>query len=301
MTTVVLGIIVVVIGAVIRSAGPAAAKRGGEGAAKLAGYGAMAAGMLIIVSNAFTVIGVGEVGILHFLGTVDETPLNEGVHFVNPLADIEKMSVQEQSFPPGGGVEVIEAQTSEQLNVTLEIAILFRLDRANAPELYRRLGSEATIKSSIVLNAVRDGVRSAIATKSINEIFSPERREIAGEMLTEIQAKAGDRIEVVEVFVRDVQAPARVQEAIQARTEREQEVEQERFQTEIIQERAQQAIEEAKGIAEAQIIISEGLTPAYLTYHYIEQLGTLPAGSVVYVPTEGGIPLMRQLGGGTTN
>jgi regulator of protease activity HflC (stomatin/prohibitin superfamily) len=301
MTTVVLGIIVVVIGAVIRSAGPAAAKRGGEGAAKLAGYGAMTAGMLIIVSNAFTVIGVGEVGILHFLGTVDETPLNEGVHFVNPLADIEKMSVQEQSFPPGGGVEVIEAQTSEQLNVTLEIAILFRLDRTNAPELYRRLGSEATIKSSIVLNAVRDGVRSAIATKSINEIFSPERREIAGEMLTEIQDKAGDRIEVVEVFVRDVQAPARVQEAIQARTEREQEVEQERFQTEIIQERAQQAIEEAKGIAEAQIIISSGLTPAYLTYHYIEQLGTLPAGSVVYVPTEGGIPLMRQLGGGGTN
>ena len=301
MTTIVLGIIVVIIGAVIRSAGPAAAKRGGEGAAKLAGYGAMAAGMLIIVSNAFTVIGVGQVGILHFLGTVDETPLNEGVHLVNPLADIEKMSVQEQSFPPGGGVEVIEAQTSEQLNVTLEIAILFRLDRENAPELYRRLGSESTIKSSIVLNAVRDGVRSAIATKSINEIFSPERREIAGEMLTEIQDKAGDRIEVVEVFVRDVQAPARVQEAIQARTEREQEVEQERFQTEIIQERAQQAIEEARGIAEAQVIISSGLSPAYLTYHYIEQLGTLPAGSVVYVPTEGGIPLMRQLGGGGTN
>jgi hypothetical protein len=48
----------------------------------------------------------------------------------------------------------------------------------------------------------------------------------------------------------------------------------------------------------AKLIISEGLTPAYLTYHYIEQLGTLPSGSVVYVPTEGGVPLMRSLGGG---
>ena len=75
-------------------------------------------------------------------------------------------------------------------------------------------------------------------------------------------------------------------------------MEQERFQTEIIQQRALQAIEEAKGIAEAQKIISEGLTPAYLTFHYIEQLGTLPAGSVVYVPTEGGVPLMRPIGGG---
>jgi regulator of protease activity HflC (stomatin/prohibitin superfamily) len=301
MGTILIGIVAILIGGLVRVAGPAASKPGAEGPAKLAGYGFMGVGVFLMVGNAFTVIGVGEVGILHFLGTVNETPLNEGLHFVNPLADIEKMSVQEQSFPPGGGVEVIEAQTSEQLNVTLEIAILFRLERANAPELYRRLGSEATIKSSIVLNAVRDGVRSAIATKSINEIFSPERREIAGEMLTEIQEKAGDRIEVVEVFVRDVQAPARVQEAIQARTEREQEVEQERFQTEIIQERAQQAIEEARGIAAAQLIISEGLTPAYLTYHYIEQLATLPGGSVVYVPTEGGIPLMRQLGGGGTN
>ena len=78
----------------------------------------------------------------------------------------------------------------------------------------------------------------------------------------------------------------------------EQEVEAERFQTEIIQERALQAVEEAKGIAEAQKIISEGLTPAYLTFHYIEKLAELPPGSVVYVPTEGGVPLMRMIGGG---
>ena len=288
MGTILLGIVAIVIGGLVRVAGPASGRPGAEGPAKLAGYGFMGVGLFLMVGNAFTVIGVGEVGVLHFLGTVNETPLNEGLHFVNPLADIEKMSVQEQSFPAGGGVEIIEAQTSEQLNVTLEVAMLFRLDRAKAPELYRRLGSEATIRNSIVLNAMRDGVRSAIATKSINQIFSPERRDIAADMLREIQMKAGDRIEVVEVFVRDVQAPPRVQEAIQARTEREQEVEQERFQTETIQERAQQAIEEARGIAAAQLIISEGLTPAYLTYHYIEQLATLPGGSVVYVPTEGG-------------
>jgi len=300
MGPMILAVFAILLGAIIRAVGPSFIK-GGAGSTKLAGYGFMFAGLLLAFSNAFAVIAVGEVGVKHFLGRIDTVALDQGVHIINPLASIEKMSTREQSYPPDGTVEHIEAQTSEQLNVTLEIAILFRLDRENAPELYRRLGSESTIKSSIVLNAVRDGVRSAIATKSINEIFSPERREIAGEMLREIQDKAGDRIEVVEVFVRDVQAPARVQEAIQARTEREQQVEQERFQTEIIQERAQQAIEEARGIAEAQIIITSGLTPAYLTYHYIEQLGKMPAGSVVYVPTEGGIPLIRPLGGGGTN
>jgi regulator of protease activity HflC (stomatin/prohibitin superfamily) len=298
MGQIVLAIFVILLGAVIRVVGPATGKPQAAGTAKLAGYGFMFAGVVLAVSNSLTVISVGEVGVIHFLGKIEPTPLNEGLHVVNPLASIEKMSIREQGFPPNGAVEVIEAQTSEQLNVRLEIAILFRLDGSNAPDLYQRLGSEANIKSSIVLNSMRNGVRDAIATKSINQIFSPDRREIANEMLEEIQAKAGDRIEVVEVFVRDVQAPERVRAAIEAKQEREQEVEAERFQTEIIQQRALQAIEEAKGIAEAQKIISAGLTPAYLTFHYIEQLGDMPPGSVVYVPTEGGIPLMRPIGGG---
>jgi len=298
MGQIIVAVFVILTGAVVRAAGAASGKPDMAGPAKVASYGFMVVGVALIIGNAFTVVSVGDVGVKHFLGSVDPDPMREGVHVVNPLASIEKMSVREQSFPAGGGVEVIEAQTSEQLNVTLEVALLFRLDPENAPDLYQRLGSEDNIKSSIVLNAMRNGVRDAVATKSINEIFSPNRREIANDMFEAIQTKAGDRIEVVEVFVRDVQAPPRVREAIEAKLEREQEVEAERFQTEIIQERAQQAIEEARGIAEAQKIISEGLTPAYLTFHYIEQLGTLPAGSVVYVPTEGGVPLMRQLGGG---
>jgi regulator of protease activity HflC (stomatin/prohibitin superfamily) len=141
-------------------------------------------------------------------------------------------------------------------------------------------------------------VRDAVATKSINDIFGPNRREVANDMKVEIQAKAGDRIEVLDVFVRDVQAPPRVREAIEEKLQREQQVAAERFQTEIIQERARQQAEEAKGIAEAQRIITAGLTPAYLTFFYIEQLTKMPEGTVVYVPTEGGIPLIRTLGGG---
>lgn len=298
MGLLILGVFAIVIGAVVRAMGPALGKPASAGSARLMGYGFMVVGLVMIMANAFVVIGVGEVGVKHFLGAIDPEPLEQGVHVVNPLASIEVMSIREQSFPPDGGVERIEAQTSEQLNVTLEVAILFQLDGSAAPDLYQRLGTENQIKSRIVLNAVRNGVRDAVATKSINEIFSPNRREMAASMKEEIQAKAGDRIEVLDVFVRDVQAPARVREAIEARLEREQQVAAERFQTEIIQERARQAIEEAKGIAEAQKIISEGLTPAYLTFHYIEQLGQLPAGSVVYVPTEGGVPLMRTLEGG---
>ena len=113
-------------------------------------------------------------------------------------------------------------------------------------------------------------------------------------------SQGGDRIGGLpeRSFVRDVQAPDRVREAIEVRLEREQQVSSEQFQTQIIQERARQALEEAKGIAQAQEIISAGLTPAYLTFHYIEKLTQLPEGTVIYVPTEGGVPLIRSLNPG---
>ncbi len=297
MGTLILAVLLVILGGAIRVIGPSAAA-GREGATKITSYGFMLAGFAMIVLNTVAVISVGEVGVKHFLGNVDTDHLEQGVHVINPLASIEKMSIREQSFPRDGTVERIEAQTSEQLNVSLEIAILYQIAGSNAPELFQRIGSETQIKNRIVLNAVRNGVRDAVATKSINEIFSPNRREIATEMKAAIQDKAGDRIAVLDVFVRDVQAPPRVREAIEEKLQREQQVAAEKFQTEIIQERARQQIEEAKGIAEAQRIISEGLTPEYLTFFYIEQLGELPAGSVVYVPTEGGVPLMRNIGGG---
>lgn len=292
----ILAILVIMIGAALRIMAPGMGPRGGS--VRLFSYVVMLFGVGLAFMNAVVLIGVGEVGVKHFLGTVSPAPLDQGMHVVNPFASIEKMSIREQAFPEDGGIEQIEAQTSEQLNVMLEISLLYRIDGANAPDLYQRIGTERQITSRIVLNAVRNGVRDAVATKSINEIFSPNRREVANDMKREIQAKAGDRIEVIDVFVRDVQAPPRVREAIEEKLQREQQVAEEAFQTEIIQERAKQQAEEAKGIAEAQKIISEGLTPEYLTFFYIQQLNTLPEGGVVYVPTEGGIPLIRSLGGG---
>ncbi len=265
---------------------------------RLVGVGMMGTGGVVLLANIFVVIPVGEVGVEHFLGNINERPLEPGVRIINPLASVEKMSIREQAYPPQGSVELIEAQTSEQLNVTLEVSIIYKILPENIPGIYREIGSESDMERQFVLNSVRNGVRDAVATKSINEIFSPNRRDVADAMRTEIQAKAGTRFDVEQVFLRDVQAPERVRDAIEQKLEREQQVAAEEFQTQIIQEQARQQAEEAKGIAEAQRIISEGLTQEYLTFFYIQQLAQMPEGSLVYVPTEGGIPLIRNLGGG---
>ena len=295
MTSALLAILTIVAGGLIRLFSTTTGRN--PGMTRLISYGVMTAGIALLAMNSVILIDVGEVGVEHFLGSVNQRPHAQGVHVVNPLASIEKMSVREQSFPTGGTVERIEAQTSEQLNVTLEVSVLYQIEASRTPTLFQELGTERQITAAIVLNSVRNGVRDAVATRSINEIFSPNRAELSENIEAAIQASAEDRINVVQAFVRDIQAPEGVRQAIEERQQREQQVAQERFQTEIIQERARQQIEQARGLAEAQRIISEGLTPEYLTFHYIEKLGELPAGSVVYVPTEGGIPLMRSLGG----
>ena len=296
MGSMLLAMLVIVAGTAVWVIGPAVAGAANRGRARLLGFGLMLGGVAVAGINTVVIVDVGEVGVKHFLGRVDAVPLGQGIHVINPLASVEIMSIREQSFPPSGSIEQIEAQTSEQMNVALEVSLLYRIDPARAPDLFDRIGSEDLIEQSIVLNAVRNGVRDAVATKSINDIFSPDRARVAADMREAIQLKAGDRIDVVEVFLRDVQAPATVRQAIDEKLQREQQVAAEKFQTEIIEEQALQEIAAARGIAEAQRIISVGLTPEYLMFHYIEQLGDLPAGSVVYVPTEGSIPLMRNVG-----
>jgi len=295
MTGVVLAALMILGGTGIRLLSrslPSGRSKGSPAAVRAGGWILTVAGAVILLSSTVILIDVGEVGVKHFLGTIDQDVLEQGVHIINPLASIEKMSIREQNFPTDGSVERMDAQTSEQLTVTLEVAILYRLDGTRAPELFQRLGTENQIKNRIVLNAVRNGVRDAIATKSINEVFSPNRRELAAAMQSAIQIKAGDRIELLDVFVRDIIAPPTVKEAIESKLAREQQVAQERFQTEIIQERAKQKIEDAKGIAEAQKIINVDLTDKYLMLRYIEALSSLPEGSLVIAPTQGGMPFL---------
>jgi regulator of protease activity HflC (stomatin/prohibitin superfamily) len=299
MLGIVIAVVLIVFGSAVITLAPASTPTRSRGVTRLAGLGIIGIGLAIIVASAIVVVDVGQVGVQHFLGRVSAATLTQGVHVINPFASVEKMSIREQGFPSDGTIEHMEAQTSEQMNVALDVSLLYRIDGKRAPELYQRLGTQTQIEQRIVLNAVRNGVRDAIATQSINQVFSPNRKDLAAAMKHAIQQKAGDRIEVLEVFVRDIQAPPTVRQAIEAKLQREQQVSAERFQTEIIQERARQKIEEAKGIAEAQRIVNTDLTDRYLVLRYIEALQSLPAGSLVIAPTNAGMPILlnRNTGG----
>lgn len=59
--------------------------------------------------------------------------------------------------------------------------------------------------------------------------------------------------------------------------------------------RAEAEIERAKGVSQANAIISDSLkgNEEYLRYLWIDQLANGQAGQIIYVPTEAGLPILE--------
>lgn len=55
---------------------------------------------------------------------------------------------------------------------------------------------------------------------------------------------------------------------------------------------AEAEVNRAKGVAEANRVIAESITPEYTAWLYVSQMPELE-GSLIYVPTEGGIPILE--------
>ena len=155
-----------------------------------------------------------------------------------------------------------------------------------------KAGKHVLVEKPIALTMEENrALRDAIAELTGTEILSTERLGIASRveelMDQELEPKG---VEVVRFFVREIQPPPAVRQAIELKLQREQEVQAQVFQTEIVREQAEQKRVEAEGIRDAQHIIGESLTSAYLSYYYMQTLQQVgqKEGNVIIAPTEGG-------------
>ena len=110
---------------------------------------------------------------------------------------------------------------------------------------------------------------------------------------------AGPPFEVESVSIGNIDYPNKVMEEIEKKLAKEQELATMAFESKIAEERARIRVIDANGIAEAQKIIDETLTPNYLQHLAIENQGVLansPNTTVIYIPVgQSGIPLVRNI------
>ncbi|HEY7751683.1 MAG TPA: prohibitin family protein, partial [Ignavibacteriaceae bacterium] len=140
----------------------------------------------IAVSQFWTIIPAGHTGVVDFLGYVSDGTLKPGVNLVNPMANVEKMSIKTQELK-----EVMNVPSEEGLGVELEISLLFRLDSDKANDIYKTVGPNYV--EIILVPQFRSVVRGVTARYEAKALYTASREKLAGEIVTELEKLVGPR------------------------------------------------------------------------------------------------------------
>ncbi len=246
--------------------------------------------IFILLMASTTSIPTGHVGVLTLFGRVTGDVLPEGIHLINPLKSVEKLSIQTQSRKESASVP-----SKEGLLLSLDTSLLFHLDRTQAAQVFQSVGSDYAEK--IVEPELRSAIRGATAAHSSNDLYTNGRELVQAQIESDLKAHLAPRGVIVEaVLLRDVQLPALLKASIEAKQQAEQDALRMSF---ILQKEKQEADRkgiEAKGIADFQKIVAQGISPQLLEWKGIEATEKLAASSntkiVVIGNTKNGLPLV---------
>ncbi len=263
--------------------------------------GWLIATVIIVVSlfNAIVTIPAGHTGVVDFFGNVRDKELSSGLRLVNPLARVVIMSIRTEEYTMSvthgegqrKGADAIRALTNEGLAVDLDITVFYHLVEDRASDVYRDLSISYAEK--IIRPEIRSAIREVIAQYDAKAVYSDKREEIAQAIADRLRTTIAPRgIAVEQVLLRNVTLPPNLADSIQQKLQAEQESQRYDFLLEKEKKEAARKRIEAEGQRDAQQIINQSLTPAYLQYLYIKELKDRKG--TIYVPTgANGIPLYR--------
>jgi regulator of protease activity HflC (stomatin/prohibitin superfamily) len=262
----------------------------------LGGYGAKIlkiAGLIALVILFFSSvvsIPTGNVGVLTLFGRVTGQALGEGIHLINPLKAVQRMSIQTQAVKESANVP-----SNEGLILALDTSLLFHLDRTKAAEVFQKVGSDYAEK--IVEPTLRAAIRASTSAHTANALYTNARELVQQQIQEELTAQLAPRGVIVEnVLLRDVQLPAMLKGSIEAKQQAEQDALRMSFILQKEKQEAERKRIEAQGIADFQKIVAQGISAQLLEWKGIEATEKLAASAnakiVVVGNPKNGLPLI---------
>jgi len=251
----------------------------------------LAVGFLVILFFASVVsVPTGHVGVLTLFGKVTGEVLGEGIHLINPLKSVQRLSIQTQSVKESASVP-----SNEGLILALDTSLLFHLDRSKAAEVYQRVG--ANYAEKIVEPTLRAAIRAATSAHTANALYTNARELVQQQIQEELTAQLAPRGVIIEnVLLRDVQLPAMLKTSIEAKQQAEQDALRMSFILQKEKQEAERKRIEAQGIADFQKIVAQGISTQLLEWKGIEATEKLATSSnskvVVVGNTKNGLPLI---------
>lgn len=244
---------------------------------------------LILCTSSISCVPAGHVGVVTTFGKVENDPLDSGLNFVAFWRKVHFMSIQTQEEK-----EVADTPTKEGLSVHLESSLLFSLRKDSAVKMYRDVGKDYT---KVVLEpSFRSALRGATVKHASQDLYTASRSEIESELEKSLRTILdGYGINCERVLLRGMNLPPSVKEAIERKQAADQDSQQMEFVLKKAKQEADRKVIEAKGIADAQMIIKKDLDENYIRYLWVMALKE-HSGAVIYVPTgNDGLPFFREV------
>lgn len=296
MFLIVLGIIVFFAAAAFLKTNPALEKYKSVG--RLIGLAFIVVGIL---TSCIKQIDAGEIGVKVLFGSVQNDVLGSGLHFVNPLMDVKRLDVKTQNYTMSGvndeghktGDDAIRVLTSDGLEVTIDLTVLYRIVASEAPKLLKETGDD--YENKIVRPLTRTKIRDNAVYYQAVDLFGNKRDEFQQRIYKSIEddfKKRGLMLE--QLLVRNITLPNSVKASIESKINAEQDAKKMEFVLQKEKQEAERKRVEAQGIADYQHIINTGLTEQQLQYEQIKAMKelALSANAKVIVMGKGNTPLI---------
>lgn len=225
----------------------------------------MVSGVLLLMSLiSLRTVPPAHVGLAITFGSVGSKLMTSGLHMVNPFATVKVFStktclVEQQNHVP----------TKEGLTVDLDVALLFHLQPESVRDIYLSLGEDFV--SVIIQPELSSAVRGLTSEADAKALYTSGRGEIQRKLKAEMTAVlALHGIILEDVLLKAVVLPQQLSHAIELKAQAEQDAARMEFVLQKERQEAERKTIEARGIAQFQHIVSEGISPALLQWKGIE-------------------------------
>lgn len=220
---------------------------------------------LLTLSQCFTIIPAGHVGVVDFFGIVSDKTLPAGINVVNPMAKIHKYSIQTKEHK-----EAMQVLSREGLTIGLEISALYRLNPDSAARVYKTIAG-GDYETIVLIPQFRSMSRAVTASFQASALYSTERERLGVSIMEELAKVVAPRGIIIEATpLRNVGLPSQLTDAIEQKQRADQESQRMEFILTKEKQEADRKRIEAQGIADFQRIVAAGISEQLLRWKGIE-------------------------------
>jgi regulator of protease activity HflC (stomatin/prohibitin superfamily) len=264
------------------------------------------AGVLLLLVGAsvsmFKVIDAGQVGVKTLFGKVENDVLYSGLNVVNPLVEVTTFDTKTQNYTMSGihdegtkaGDDAIRVLSSDGLEVTIDLSVLFKVRASEAPRILKEIGNDYLDK--IVRPISRTAIRDNAVYYEAVALYSTKRQEFQDKIFKTINESFAKRGLVLEqLLVRNITLPESVKKSIESKINAEQDAQKMTFVLQKERQEAERKRVEAQGIADYQRILSTGLSDKQLQYEAIKaqkEIALSPNTKIIIMGNSKGAPVI---------